>query len=173
MTSARRLRERLATGEVLLVSGAYNALVARIHERAGFEALRKTGGCAAAVADLALPDIGWMTQTEMCRPVQRIAKAVSPSPLWGADAGFELTNVARTVRDERAGATAIQLDDETFPKRCGHREGKKVIPRDERVRKMRTTLAARADADAVIIASPRRSPTSSSPTPRARSRRCA
>jgi 2-methylisocitrate lyase-like PEP mutase family enzyme len=153
MTPARRLRERLATGEVLLVGGAYNALVACIYERAGFEALY-TGGYAAAAANFALPDIGLMTQTEMCGHITRISKAVSLPLVSDADTGFgELTNVARTVREyERAGAAAIQLEDQTFPKRCGHMEGKKVIPRDEMVRKVRAALAARANPDTVIIA---------------------
>ena len=153
MTPARRLRERLATGEVLLIGGAYNALVARIYERAGFEALY-TGGYAAAAANFALPDIGLMTQTEMCGHVERISKSVSLPLVSDADTGFgELTNVARTVREyERAGAAAIQLEDQTFPKRCGHMEGKKVIPRDEMVRKVRAALAARANPDTVIIA---------------------
>jgi 2-methylisocitrate lyase-like PEP mutase family enzyme len=112
MTPARRLRERLATGEVLLIGGAYNALVARIYERAGFEALY-TGGYAAAAANFALPDIGLMTQTEMVGHVERISKAVSLPLVSDADTGFgELTNVARTVREyERAGAAAIQLED--------------------------------------------------------------
>jgi 2-methylisocitrate lyase-like PEP mutase family enzyme len=153
MTPARRLRERLATGEVLLVGGAYNPLVARIYERAGFEALY-TGGYAAAAANFALPDIGLMTQTEMCAHVERISKAVSTPLISDADTGFgELTNVARTVREyERAGAAAIQIEDQTFPKRCGHMEGKKVIPRDEMVRKVRAALAARTNPDTIIIA---------------------
>ena len=153
MTAARRLRERLATGEVLLVGGAYNPLVARIYERAGFEALY-TGGYAAAAANFALPDIGLMTQTEMCDHVTRISKAVPLPLIADADTGFgELTNVARTVREyERAGAAAIQLEDQTFPKRCGHMEGKKVIPRDDMVRKVRAALAARTNPDTIIIA---------------------
>ena len=153
MTPARRLRERLATGDVLLVGGAYNALVARIYERAGFEAVY-TGGYAAAAANFALPDIGLMTQTEMCEHVERISKAVSVPLVCDADTGFgELTNVARTVREyERAGAAAIQIEDQTFPKRCGHMEGKKVIPRGEMVRKVRAALAARTNPDTVVIA---------------------
>lgn len=153
MTPARRLRERLSTGVVLLVGGAYNALVARIYEQAGFEALY-TGGYAAAAANFALPDIGLMTQTEMCAHIERISKAVSLPLISDADTGFgELTNVARTVREyERAGAAAVQIEDQTFPKRCGHMEGKKVIPRDEMVRKVRAAVAARGNADTVIIA---------------------
>lgn len=153
MSSARLLRERLARGDVLLVGGAYNALVARIFERAGFEAIY-TGGYAAAAANFALPDIGLVTQTEMCAHVERISRAVPLPIISDADTGFgELTNVARTVREyERAGAAAIQIEDQTFPKRCGHMEGKKVIPRDEMVRKVRAALLARTNPDTVVIA---------------------
>jgi 2-methylisocitrate lyase-like PEP mutase family enzyme len=153
MTPARRLRERLATGEVLLVGGVYNPLVARIYERAGFEALY-TGGYAAAAANFALPDIGLMTQTEMCAHIERISNAVSVPLISDADTGFgELTNVTRTIRAyERAGAAAIQIEDQTFPKRCGHMEGKTVIPRDEMVRKVRAALAARTSPETIIIA---------------------
>jgi 2-methylisocitrate lyase-like PEP mutase family enzyme len=153
MSRARLLRERLATGEALLVGGAYNALVARVFERGGFEALY-TGGYAAAAANFALPDIGLMTQTEMCAHVERISKAVSLPIISDADTGFgELTNVARTVREyERAGAAAIQIEDQTFPKRCGHMEGKKVISRDEMVRKVRAAFIARTYPDTIVIA---------------------
>jgi 2-methylisocitrate lyase-like PEP mutase family enzyme len=153
MSGARRLRELLARGETLLVPGAYNALVARILEEAGFEALY-TGGYAAAAANHGLPDIGIMTGTEMADHVSRITRAVPLPVIADADTGFgELTNVARTVREyERAGAAAIQIEDQTFPKRCGHMEGKRVIPRDEMVRKVRAALAARTDPDTLIVA---------------------
>ncbi|MFN8185867.1 MAG: isocitrate lyase/phosphoenolpyruvate mutase family protein [Gaiellales bacterium] len=153
MTAARRLRELLGRDETLLVPGAYNALVARILEQEGFEALY-TGGYAAAAANYGLPDIGIMTGTEMADHVSRIARAVPLPVIADADTGFgELTNVARTVREyERAGAAAVQIEDQTFPKRCGHMEGKRVIPRDEMVRKVRAALAARTNPDTVIVA---------------------
>ena len=153
MTSARRLRTRLATGEPLLLPGAYNALTARILELAGHEAIY-TGGYAAAAANWALPDIGLMTQTEMLGHIGRVSGAVSLPVVSDADTGFgDLINVARTVREyERAGAAAVQLEDQVFPKKCGHMEGKRVIPRDEMVAKVRAALAARTNPDTVIIA---------------------
>jgi 2-methylisocitrate lyase-like PEP mutase family enzyme len=153
MAAGRRLRELLASGETVLVPGAYNALVARILEEAGFDAIY-TGGYAAAAANHGLPDIGIMTGTEMADHVSRITRAVPLPVIADADTGFgELTNVARTVREyERAGAAAIQIEDQTFPKRCGHMEGKRVIPKDEMVKKVRAALAARTDPDTVVIA---------------------
>lgn len=150
---AKRLRERLSTGQVLVVPGAYNALVARVFEQAGFEAVY-AGGYAAAAANLALPDIGLMTQSEMTAHIERVSRAVSVPLVADADTGFgELTNVSRTVREyERAGAAAIQIEDQVFPKRCGHMEGKKVIARDEMAKKIRAALAAREDPATLIIA---------------------
>jgi methylisocitrate lyase len=153
VTPARRLRELLGKGETVLVPGAYNALVARVLEEEGFPAIY-TGGYAAAAAGYALPDIGIVTGSEMVDHVSRIARAVSVPVIADADTGYgELVNVARTVREyERAGAAAVQIEDQVFPKRCGHMEGKKVIPRDEMVRKVRAALAARSDSDTVVIA---------------------
>jgi 2-methylisocitrate lyase-like PEP mutase family enzyme len=101
-----------------------------------------------------LPDIGIVTGSEMVEHVSRIARAVSVPVIADADTGYgELVNVARTVREyERAGAAAVQIEDQIFPKRCGHMEGKKVIPRDEMVRKVRAALAARSDPDTVVVA---------------------
>ena len=153
MTPGRRLRELLASGETILVPGAYNALVGRVLEQAGFQAIY-AGGYGAAAATYGLPDIGIMTGTEMAQHVARIAGTVSVPVVADADTGYgELVNVARTVREfERAGVAAIQIEDQVFPKRCGHMEGKRVIPRDEMVRKVRAALAARSDADTVIVA---------------------
>jgi 2-methylisocitrate lyase-like PEP mutase family enzyme len=151
-SAGRRLRELLA-GETILVPGAYNALVARVLEDAGFPAVY-AGGYAAAAASYALPDIGIVTGAEMAEHVSRIARSVSVPVIADADTGYgELVNVARTVRElERAGAAAVQLEDQVFPKRCGHMEGKRVIPRDEMVRKLRVALDARSDPETVIVA---------------------
>jgi len=148
----KRLRALLA-GETILVPGAYNALVGRVLEDAGFPAVY-AGGYAAAAASFALPDIGIVTGSEMAEHVSRIARAVSVPVIADADTGYgELVNVARTVRElERAGAAAIQLEDQVFPKRCGHMEGKRVIARDEMVRKLRVALEARSDPETVIVA---------------------
>ena len=153
MTPARRLRELLSTGETILVPGAYNALVARVLEQAGFEVIY-AGGYGAAAATYGLPDIGIMTGTEMAEHVSRLAASVSVPVIADADTGYgELVNVARTVREfERAGAAAVQIEDQVFPKRCGHMDGKRVIPRDEMVKKVRAALAARSDPDTVIVA---------------------
>ena len=153
MTPARRLRERLATGEPLLLPGAYNALAAKILELAGHEAVY-TGGYAAAAANWGLPDIGLMTQTEMLGHINRVTGATSLPVVSDADTGFgDLITVARTVREyERAGAAAIQFEDQVFPKKCGHMEGKKVIPTSEMVAKVRAALAARTNPDTLIIA---------------------
>jgi 2-methylisocitrate lyase-like PEP mutase family enzyme len=153
VTTARRLRELLGRGETLLVPGAYDALAARVLEQEGFEAIY-TGGYAAAAANYGLPDIGLMTQTEMCDHISRVSRAVSLPVLADADTGFgELPNVARAVREyERAGAAAVQIEDQVFPKRCGHMEGKRVIPAERMVEKVRAALAARSNPDTVIIA---------------------
>jgi 2,3-dimethylmalate lyase len=152
VTAAARLRARL-DGPTLLVPGAYNPLVARIFERHGFEAIY-AGGYAAAAATYGLPDIGLLTQNEMAEHVARIAAAVDAPVIADADTGYgDLANVARTVREfERAGAAAVQIEDQVFPKRCGHLEGKQVIPREEMVRKVRAALDARCDPETVIIA---------------------
>lgn len=153
MTPARRLRERLATGEPLLLPGAYSPLTAKILELAGHEAIY-TGGYSAAAATFALPDIGLMTQTEMLGHIGRVTTATSLPVVSDADTGFgDIINVARTVREyEKAGAAAIQFEDQLFPKKCGHMEGKKVIPMDEMVNKVKAALAARTNPDTVIIA---------------------
>jgi 2-methylisocitrate lyase-like PEP mutase family enzyme len=153
VSRAGRLRELLAAGETILVPGAYDALVARVLEDEGFPAIY-AGGYAAAAAGFALPDIGIVTGSEMVEHVARIAGAVSVPVIADADTGYgELANVARTVRAyEHAGAAAVQIEDQVFPKRCGHMEGKRVIPRDEMVRKVRAALAARKDPDTVIVA---------------------
>ena len=153
MSGARELRELLGRGETFLVPGAYNALVARVLELEGFPVLY-AGGYAAAAANYALPDIGLVTQTEMVDHIARIVGAVDLPIIADADTGFgELTNTARAVREyESAGVAAIQLEDQVFPKRCGHMEGKRVVPTDAMVEKIRAALAARSIADTVIIA---------------------
>jgi len=152
VSAAAQLRRRLA-GPTLLVPGAYNPLVARIFERHGFEAIY-AGGYAAAAATYGLPDIGLLTQSEMAEHVARIVESVQVPVIADADTGYgDLANVARTVRAfERAGAAAVQIEDQVFPKRCGHLEGKQVIPGDEMVRKVRAALGARRDPETVIIA---------------------
>ena len=151
--AASRLRALLARERCTLVPGAYNGLVALILERAGFDAIY-AGGYAAAAAGYALPDLGLVSGSEMAAHVARMASAVTVPVIADADTGYgNALNATHTVRAfERAGAAAVQIEDQVFPKRCGHMEGKEVIPMEEMVRKVRTAVAARTDPDTVIIA---------------------
>src|SRR5262245_42974807 len=125
----RRMREILKPGAGTLLPGAANALTARIIEEAGFSGAMITG---AGIANtyLGSPDIGLTTLTEVADHVMRIREAVNIPIIADADTGFgNAVNVRRTVRlFERAGANAIHMEDQDFPKRCGHFEGKSVIP---------------------------------------------
>ena len=150
MTSrARQLRELLDSSDgTLLVPGAPNALSARVVEEAGFEAAYVSG---AGVTNtfLGMPDLGLLTVTELARHVAAMADAVDIPLVVDADTGFgNALNVQRTVRElERAGAAAIQIEDQVSPKKCGHFEGKEVISTAEMVGKIRAALDARADDD--------------------------
>jgi len=147
------LKRRLERKDALLVPGAPNALLARMVEDAGFEAVYVTG---AGVANtyLGVPDIGLTTLTELADHVTAIREAVSLPLIVDADTGFgNPLNVIRTVRMlEQRGANGLQIEDQVFPKRCGHFEGKEVIPVEEMVQKVRAAADARRDADFVIIA---------------------
>jgi 2-methylisocitrate lyase-like PEP mutase family enzyme len=147
------LRAHLASGHQLLVPGAANALTARVIEDTGFPAVYVTG---AGIANtyLGSPDIGLVSLQELRDHVEAIAQAVALPLIVDADTGFgNPLNVARTVRTlERAGAAAVQLEDQVSPKKCGHFAGKAVIPLGEMVQKVRAAVDARADASTVIIA---------------------
>lgn len=147
------LRARLNRGDILVAPGAYDALTARLLEQAGFEAVYR-GGYAASAAAFALPDLGITTLTDMADHLRRMTSAVSVPVIADADTGYgEVPQVIHTVRElEAAGAAAIQFEDQVFPKRCGHMEGKQVIPAEEMVVKLRAALAARHDPETVIIA---------------------
>lgn len=147
------LRARLQRGDILVAPGAFDALTARLLEQAGFEAVYR-GGYAASAAAFALPDLGITTLTDMVDHLRRMTSAVSVPVIADADTGYgEVPQVIHTVRElEAAGAAAIQFEDQVFPKRCGHMEGKKVIPQEEMVVKLRAALDARRDPETVIIA---------------------
>ncbi len=147
------LRARLNRGDILVAPGAYDALTARLLEQAGFEAVYR-GGYAASAAAFALPDLGITTLTDMVDHLRRMTSAVSVPVIADADTGYgEVPQVIHTVRElEAAGAAAIQFEDQVFPKRCGHMEGKKVIPAAEMVVKLRAALDARRNPETVIIA---------------------
>lgn len=148
-----RLRSLLAERRALLAPGAANALFARVIEDLGFECVYVTG---AGIANMALgaPDIGLTSLAEVAQTVSRMADAVEVPLIVDADTGFgNAVNTYHTVRVlERAGASAIQIEDQDFPKRCGHFGGKQVIGTDEMVAKIRAALDARRDAGTLIIA---------------------
>lgn len=150
------LRARIASSPSqgpLLLPGAANALAARIIEDTGFEAVYVTG---AGIANsfLGVPDVGLVTLSEVAEHVAAMTDVVRVPVIVDADTGFgNAVGVRRTVRVlERAGAAGIQIEDQVFPKRCGHFEGKAVIPTDEMVQKVRAATEARRDPDTVIIA---------------------
>ena len=147
------LRARLQSGKILVAPGAYDALSARQLEQAGFEAVYR-GGYAASAAAFALPDLGITTLTDMVDHLRRMTNAIGVPVIADADTGYgEVPQVVHTVHElEAAGAAAIQFEDQVFPKRCGHMEGKKVIPAEEMVIKLRAALAARRNPETVIIA---------------------
>src|SRR5882757_3634151 len=151
--SRREVRTMLSPGAALLLPGVANALAARIVADQGFAAAYVTG---AGIANtfLGVPDIGLVTVTEVAEHVAAI-RAVFPGPLVvDADTGFgNALNMVRTVQLlERAGADALQIEDQVFPKRCGHFSGKQVIPVAEMVQKVKAAVDTRRDGDLLIIA---------------------
>jgi 2,3-dimethylmalate lyase len=148
-----RLRELLAGPGPLLAPGAYDALSARLIERAGFDAVYMSGfGSTASL--IGRPDVGLLSATEMIDNARRIAAAVDLPVIADADTGYgNAINVLRTVQlYEQAGVAGIHLEDQVSPKRCGHLSGKAVIPAEEMIGKIRAAVAARTDPDLVLIA---------------------
>jgi len=150
---AATLRQRLEAGEMVLAPGCYDALGARLVEEAGFPAVYMTGFGSAASA-LGRPDVGLMTLTEMVGNARRIAQAVEIPVIADADTGYgNPINVIRTVREyESAGVAAIHLEDQVIPKKCGHMEGKEVLPAGEMIAKVSAAVAARRSSEFLIIA---------------------
>jgi 2,3-dimethylmalate lyase len=149
----QRLRELLAGPDPVLAPGVFDGLGARLVEEAGFPAVYMTGfGTAAAL--LGRPDVGLLTMSEMVENAARIAAACDLPVIADADTGYgNALNVIRTVQEyERAGVAAIHLEDQVAPKKCGHMEGKQVIPAAEMEAKIRAAVAARRSPDFVIIA---------------------
>jgi methylisocitrate lyase len=139
--------------EILILPGAYDGLSAKIVEQAGFKAVT-FGGYPASGSLLAKPDVSLLTMTEMVNLARYIAEAVDIPLFVDGDTGHgNVTNVARTVREfERAGVAGLFIEDQVFPKRCGHMEGKQVISTDEMVTKIKAAVDARMDEDLVIMA---------------------
>ncbi|HKF29059.1 MAG TPA: isocitrate lyase/PEP mutase family protein [Candidatus Binataceae bacterium] len=152
MNPAKQLREKLNRIPMVVAPFVYDALQAKIAERVGFEAVYMTGfGTAAARG---FPDLGLLTMSEMVENVRTIARSVQIPVICDADTGYgNPVNVWRTVNEyERAGAAALHIEDQVWPKRCGFLAGKQVIPQDEMVPKVRAACDARHNSDTVIIA---------------------
>ncbi len=148
-----RLRALLASPGLLMAPGVADSLHARLVALAGFDALYMTGA-GTAVSRLGMPDVGLLTVSEMVDNAGRIADAAGLPLIADADTGYGgPINVRRTVRMyEKAGVAGIHIEDQTWPKRCGHLSGKTLIPADEMVAKVRAACDARLDPDFVIIA---------------------
>jgi 2-methylisocitrate lyase-like PEP mutase family enzyme len=149
----RRLRELLRKPGIIRSLGAHDVFTARLIESAGLETVF-IGGFGTSASLLGLPDVGFLTLTEMADAVRRMAQRVSIPVVADGDTGHgDLHNVVRTVREfERAGAAGILLEDQVAPKRCGHFEGKQVISVEDMVLKLRAAREARRDPDFVIVA---------------------
>lgn len=148
-----RLRRLMAQPGCVMAPGAADAFVARMIARAGFDAIHMTG-FGTSVGRLGMPDIGLLTASEMIDNASRIADASGLCIVADADTGYgNAMNVRRTVRDyEKAGVAALHLEDQVAPKRCGHLAGKRVIPAQEMIGKIKAACDARDDQDLVIIA---------------------
>ena len=147
------LKKRLEQPDVLLAPGVYDALSALVAEQAAFEALYLSGASIAYTL-LGRSDVGLTTVSEVINTLAHITDRVKIPVIVDADTGFgNALNTQRTVRDlERAGASMIQLEDQTFPKRCGHLDGKAVVPVKEMEGKLRAALDARHSSDTLVLA---------------------
>ncbi len=146
------LRQRLGAGELLLLPGAFNPLSAKLIEAKAFDGVYVSG--AAMSAELGLPDIGLTTLSEVAQRSAEIARVTSLPTLVDADTGFgEPMNVARTVQTlEDAGVSALHIEDQVNPKRCGHLDGKQVVDTATAVQRIRAAVTARRDDDLLIMA---------------------
>ncbi|MFZ4786887.1 MAG: isocitrate lyase/PEP mutase family protein [Beijerinckiaceae bacterium] len=153
MRSTTRFKQLLSRKQALTLPGAANAMFARVVEDLGFEACYVSG---AGIANMHLgaPDIGLTTLTEIANAVSAISDAIKLPLMVDGDTGFgNAVNMHRTIKVlERAGAAAIQIEDQVFPKKCGHFNGKEVIPCAEMVAKIKAAVDARTDSDFQIIA---------------------
>jgi 2-methylisocitrate lyase-like PEP mutase family enzyme len=152
MTKARRLRELLHRDGMVVAPGAFEGITARLIEQAGFEVVYMTG--AGTAATFGYPDFGLLTMSEMVGNARRIAATVDLPVVADADTGYgnEL-NVFRTLREyEAAGVAAIHIEDQGFPKKCGHLDDKEIVPCEDWLAKIRAAAAARRDPDFVLIA---------------------
>ena len=153
MRHTTRLKTLIAAPDILVMPGVHDALGAKLAQAAGFEAITQ-GGYSATATLLGAPDSSQLSLTEMAAMYARLAEATTLPILADADTGFgNVTNVARAVRlYEKAGVAGLFIEDQVFPKRCGHMAGKAVVPTAEWIAKIRSALDARVDPDFVVMA---------------------
>lgn len=153
MTAALALRRKLASGAPILSTGVYDCVSALVAERAGFTSV-SISGAAVSASVLGYPDVGLLTLPEAVNQARHIARSVDIPVLVDADTGYgNALNVMRTVREfEDAGLAGLSIEDQTFPKRCGHYDGIALIAADEMAVKVRAACDARRNADFVIMA---------------------
>ena len=147
-----KLRRMLGEPGIIMAPGAYDCLTAKIIQQAGFPAVYMTGA-GTSVARLGYPDLALATMTEMVANASDITAAVDVPVIADADTGYGgILNIQRTIRQyERSGVAAVHIEDQEFPKRCGHLDNKRVIPTQDMVGKIRAAVDARTDDDFVII----------------------
>jgi 2-methylisocitrate lyase-like PEP mutase family enzyme len=152
VTGAARIRE-LVAAETVLMPGVYDALTARIAARVGFDIVFISGYSVSAVR-LGEPDFGFLTESEMAEVARSVCRVSNAPVIVDADTGYgNAVNVIRTVRDfQDAGAAGVFLEDQVWPKKCGHFAGKQVIPTQEHAAKIRAACDARGERDLFIVA---------------------
>ena len=153
MKTTTKLRQLMGEPGIIVAPGAYDCLTARLVERAAFPAVYMTGA-GTALTRLGKPDLGFATLSEMAANAAAMASTVSVPLIADADTGYGgALNVYRTVREyEKAGVAALHIEDQVFPKRCGHLDGKQVVAIEEMMSKLRAAVEARTDDDFVLIA---------------------
>lgn len=153
MKKTTLFRKLINDPEILVLPGAHDALTARVIEKAGFQAVT-CGGYSMSASLLGKPDIGLLGMKEMADQYRNMVEAVDIPVFADGDTGYgDVNNVMRTVREyEKAGVAGLFIEDQVFPKRCGHMEGKSVIPAEEMVAKIKAAVHAREDEDLVIMA---------------------
>ncbi len=153
MKKTSTLKQLIMDKEILVMPGAFDAVSAIIIEQTGFKAVT-LGGMAASASLLGQPDVSILSLNEIVNYTRNIAEAVNIPVFVDGDTGHgNVTNVIRTIRElEKAGAAGLFIEDQTFPKRCGHLEGKQVIPTEEMVAKIKAAVDTRGDPDLVIMA---------------------
>ncbi|MGB3189285.1 MAG: oxaloacetate decarboxylase [Limnoraphis sp.] len=152
MSFTNKLRTRLEQSEILVIPGIYDCLSAKIAEQLGFEVVA-TSGFGIAASTLGLPDYGFLTATEMFYSIGRIVRSIQIPLIADLDTGYgNVLNVIRTVKDAiNLGVSGIILEDQEWPKKCGHFEGKRVISTNEQIAKIKAAVDAKADSNLVII----------------------